>query len=402
MTDSNALPANFLRQHLIDPELCIRCNTCEETCPTGAITHDSRNYVVNADICNACLECIGPCPTGSIDNWRIVSKASAYSVAEQLSWDDLPSQAEIPADVLEASKAAEAEVATHQVHAPWSAATPSINLFDTHHPATATIAANIRVTDPDSPSDIHHIVLDFGDSACPVLEGQTIGIIPPGADADGRPHVMRAYSVASARDGEHPGRGDVALTVKRVTEDHDGKPYLGVCTNYLCDLKPGDSVKVVGPQGMSFLMPNHPGSSLLMICTGTGVAPMRGMIEHRRRSGKPDFGAMVLFYGGRTPGEIAYHDEFMALPPELLELNLAYSRVPGQPRQYVQDLLRARADRVLELLADEDCYIYVCGLKGMEEGIIAALRDILTARGRDWDSVKAELQAKARLHIETY
>ena len=37
---------SVLHQHLIDPEICIRCNTCETMCPVGAITHDSRNYVV--------------------------------------------------------------------------------------------------------------------------------------------------------------------------------------------------------------------------------------------------------------------------------------------------------------------------------------------------------------------
>ena len=73
----------LIQQHLIDPEICIRCNTCEATCPVGAITHDSRNYVVNADICNLCMACVPPCPTGSIDNWRTMPKASAYSVEEQ-------------------------------------------------------------------------------------------------------------------------------------------------------------------------------------------------------------------------------------------------------------------------------------------------------------------------------
>ena len=64
-----------VRQHLIDPEICIRCNTCEETCPVHAITHDSRNYVVRADVCGSCLACIAPCPTGAIDNWRVVAAA---------------------------------------------------------------------------------------------------------------------------------------------------------------------------------------------------------------------------------------------------------------------------------------------------------------------------------------
>ena len=82
--------AVLIQQHLIDPEICIRCNTCEATCPVGAITHDSRNYVVDAEKCNLCMACVPPCPTGSIDNWRSMPKAKAYSIAEQLTWDDLP------------------------------------------------------------------------------------------------------------------------------------------------------------------------------------------------------------------------------------------------------------------------------------------------------------------------
>ena len=67
-------------------------------------------------------------------------------------------------------------------------------------------------------------MLDFGAIAFPVLEGQTIGIVPPGVDAQGRPHYVRLYSIASPRDGERPRYNNVALTVKRVTEDHDGQP----------------------------------------------------------------------------------------------------------------------------------------------------------------------------------
>ncbi|MFX9995564.1 4Fe-4S binding protein, partial [Acinetobacter baumannii] len=79
---------DLLKQHLIDPEICIRCNTCEETCPVDAVTHDGNNYVVDASICNHCMDCISPCPTGSIDNWRVVAKA--YSLEEQFSWSELP------------------------------------------------------------------------------------------------------------------------------------------------------------------------------------------------------------------------------------------------------------------------------------------------------------------------
>ena len=89
---TEAPEAAVIRQHLIDPEICIRCNTCESTCPVGAITHDARNYVVDASICNLCMACVPPCPTGSIDNWRAMPRAQAYSTEAQLGWDALPAE----------------------------------------------------------------------------------------------------------------------------------------------------------------------------------------------------------------------------------------------------------------------------------------------------------------------
>ena len=74
------LEGAVIKQHVIDPEICIRCNTCEASCPINAITHDTRNYVVDVAICNWCNACIPPCPTGAIDNYRTMTKAAAYSL----------------------------------------------------------------------------------------------------------------------------------------------------------------------------------------------------------------------------------------------------------------------------------------------------------------------------------
>src|SRR5262245_22887537 len=164
--------ARVARQHLIDPEICIRCNTCEATCPVGAITHDARNYVVRFEVCNACGACIAPCPTGAIDNWRHVSSAQAYSIDEQLAWDSLPSQAnlqvgaggEIPADVTRITSVATAGQGG-VAKAPASAERPAINLFGIHNPAIAAISGNFRLTGNDASCDIRHLVLDFGATA---------------------------------------------------------------------------------------------------------------------------------------------------------------------------------------------------------------------------------------------
>lgn len=413
------VPVEILRQHLIDPEICIRCNTCEETCPIDAITHDSNNYVVKADICNGCMACVPPCPTGAIDNWRNVLKADAYSVDEQLTWDELPAQSasvNAPGQALTAENAASKATAGAAESAvagsdlvrgstvpPWSAARPYVNLYTHKAPTTATVVGNYRLTDDATQSDIHHIVLDFGATPFPVLEGQSIGILPPGSTAAGRAHPARQYSIASPRDGERPGYNNVSLTVKRVTRDHGGNATDGVCSNYLCDLKKGDTVSVLGPFGNTFLMPNHPNSHLLMICTGTGSAPMRAMTEYRRRRRlKGATGKLMLFFGARTQQELPYFGPLMNLPKDFIDTNLAFSRTPGQPKRYVQDVLRERAVDVAQLLKDGNTHIYVCGLKGMEDGVLQTLQQIAETHGMAWEALWERLKREGRLHLETY
>jgi benzoyl-CoA oxygenase/reductase BoxA protein len=402
--------AEVLRQHLIDPEICIRCNTCEETCPIGAITHDSRNYVVRADTCKACRACISPCPTGAIDNWRTVLRSEAYSIDDQFGWDELPAESP-PGPGFAAPQAVAAEDAPPvpaaavpgSSVAPWSAPRPYVNLYTHQAPATATVMGNYRVTDATAESDTRHIVLDFGGTSFPVLEGQSIGILPPGTDEHGRPHHARQYSIASPRDGERPGYNNLSLTVKRVTADHAGRPARGVCSNYLCDLQRGDKVQVIGPFGSTFLMPDHAGSHLLMVCTGTGSAPMRAMTERRRRRrGQGEGGRLMLFFGARSQAELPYFGPLMNLPKDFIDINFAFSRTPGEPRRYVQDAMRERAADLGELLADPNTFIFVCGLRGMEDGVLDALRHAAASRGLDWVDLHARLKQEGRLHLETY
>ena len=308
----------------------------------------------------------------------------------------------MPADVARITSVATAGQGG-DVPPPWSAAHPYVNLYTLAKPAIATVTGNFRLAADDASCDIRHLVLDFGGAAFPVLEGQTIGIVPPGIDAAGRPHHVRLYSVASPRDGERPRYNNLSLTVKRVTEDHDGAPVVGVASNYLCDLAKGDEVTVVGPYGTAFLMPNHPGSSLLMVCTGTGSAPMRAMTERRRGGSRlREGGELMLFFGARSEGELPYFGPLMKLSREFIDINFAFSRAPGTPKQYVQDRIRARGADVARLIADPDCHVYICGLKGMEQGVDDAFRDVCRANRTDWDALLATLRATGRYHVETY
>jgi benzoyl-CoA 2,3-dioxygenase component A len=400
--DGTTEPGARLKQHLIDPEICIRCNTCEATCPIGAVTHDASNYVVDAAICNFCMDCVAPCPTGAIDNWFTVGEA--FSLGDQFGWSELPPPPPVDEQGGDVTDALDAEAsallaeaharAGGRARAPATASKPRINLFNRDTPAIAAVTGNFRITAADAESDVRHVILDFGVVPFPVLEGQSIGIVPPGTDAAGKPHPMRLYSISSARDGERPNTNNLALTVKRVTD--------GVASNYLCGLKLGERVSVVGPFGATFLMPDDPDADLVMVCTGTGAAPFRGFTERRRRASPNGRGRLFLFFGARTPQELPYFGPLQKVPKKLLDQELVYSRQPGSPRRYVQDRMRERAADLADLLTRDTTHIYICGLRGLEDGVEQAFADIGRQYGIDWPALRPRLRDAGRYHAETY
>ncbi len=396
-----------LKQHLIDPEICIRCYTCENTCPIQAIEHNDDNVIVDATKCNFCMDCIPVCPTGSIDEWRVVE--TPYSLEEQYEWEELPEQGELTMSdtPLDGASLDESDVdpvaallaeahkgAGGKSRAPDSAAKPTINLYNLSHAVEAVVQGNYRLTDEGADTDVRHIILDFNGKPFPVLEGQSLGIIAPGVDAEGKPHLPRLYSVSSPRDGERPGYHNVSLTVKR----EEG----GVCSEHICGLSKGDTVSVTGPFGATFLLPADPEARLLMICTGTGSAPMRSFSMARQRTVGAREGGMVMFFGARTPEALPYFGPLGKMPDKLLQKHLVFSRLPDQPKEYVQDRMLAEVDIVAQMLKDPQTYVYICGLKSMEQGVEEAFTSIAESIGLPWKALRDEMREAGRYHVETY
>lgn len=394
-----------MKQHLIDPEICIRCYTCEMTCSVGAIQHDDNNVVVDPEKCEYCMECIPVCPTGSIDEWRIVQ--SPYSLEDQYGFSELPAQQEIaePGDTgggdleafddVVAALLAEAHKGTGgKPKAPATAAKPTINLYTLGKPAEATVQGNYRLTAPDSDADVRHIILNFGSLPMPVLEGQSIGIIPPGRDANGQPHLPRLYSISSPRDGERANFNNLSLTVKREPE--------GLCSNYVCDLQKGDKVQITGPFGATFLLPEDPRARMLMVCTGTGSAPFRAFTMRRQRTIGAEQGGMTMFFGARSPDSLPYFGPLKKVPDALLHTFMVFSRIPGKDKEYVQDRMLTERATVADLLADGNTHVYICGLRGMEQGVESAFCDIAGDIGADWPSLRDRMRQEGRYHVETY
>lgn len=393
-----------LKQHLIDPEICIRCYTCEMTCPEEAIVHDDVNVVVDASKCNFCMDCIPVCPTGSIDEWRVVTEP--YSVEQQFEWEEMPEQVEMTGgdetsagiealdDAMVALLAEAHAGAGGKAKPPASAAKPTINMYTLGKPAAARVQGNYRLTDGSSDSDVRHIILDLAGLPFPVLEGQSIGIIPPGTDAEGKPYLPRLYSVSSPRDGERPGYLNISLTVKREAQ--------GICSNYVCDLAQGDSVQLTGPFGSTFLMPSDPQADLLMICTGTGSAPFRGFTMRRQRVLPQDADHMTLVFGARRPGDLPYFGPLNKIPDAFMAKHFAFSRQQDRPKQYVQDRLREESAKVADLLQNPNGYIYICGLRAMEQGVEEALKDIARGVELNWSDLRDKMRDDGRYHVETY
>ena len=110
----------------------------------------------------------------------------------------------------------------------------------------------------------------------------------------------------------------------------------------------------------------------------------------------------MLFFGARSQQELPYFGPLQSLPKDFIDINFAFSRTPGQPKRYVQDLMRERAADLAALLREDNTYVYVCGLKSMEEGVVLALRDVATDAGLSWDTLGPTLKREGRLHLETY
>ncbi len=257
----------------------------------------------------------------------------------------------------------------------------SMHLHTPATPATGTVVSSVRCTRNKSSSYVRHVTIDVSGTkiAGTIRPGQSFGVIPPGLDPSGRPHKLRLYSIASPTRGED-GRGNViATTVKRTIDEHweSHKLFLGVASNYLCDLQVGDAVTVTGPSGKRFIVPaDADAHDYVFVATGTGIAPFRGMILDLLESNSSSRIALVM--GVPYANDLLYDEaliELAAKHPNFSYITaLSRERQPdGAPPMYVQNRLETHRELLGSILASDRGLIYICGLAGMELGIFQQL-----------------------------
>lgn len=197
-----------------------------------------------------------------------------------------------------------------------------LNFAKPNNPTTATLLGRTRIISNDAPGDIQHIILRLPEGMH-YVEGQSLSVLPPGIDPKtNKKYAPRLYSIASTRYGDVLDGNTISLCVRRaeyydpITGGIDSEKK-GVCSNYLCDAMPGSKVSVAGPVGKTMLLPTDPNQDVIMIATGTGIAPFRGFLHRlfmEETVARHMFGGMAwLVLGVPTSGGLLYKDELDAM-----------------------------------------------------------------------------------------
>lgn len=298
-----------------------------------------------------------------------------------------------------------------------------LNIYSPKDPVEVPIVENWICTKEASPNFVRHITFDVSGTKLEgkIRVGQSIGILPPGKDENGRPHKLRLYSVSSPTEGEEGKQQLVSTTVKRTIEEFENNElYLGICSNYLADLSPGDIVKMTGPSGRRFLLPENASDfNYLFFATGTGIAPYRGMVMELFKQGIDS--EVILIFGCPYRTDLLYADYFESLDESLGNFHyLPYisreERRADGTKRYVQTCLWDDAELLDPVLKKENTLVYICGLKGMESGIYQALaqkgfeeyldirEQIIEKAPEEWDDeeIRRYVKPGSRTFVEVY
>lgn len=275
--------------------------------------------------------------------------------------------------------------------------------YDTRERFDATVISSDRITAPDSVEEVRELVLDVEHPALTYTVGQSIGVFAPGDPEFGKREHFRLYSVADLPEVRESGHSRIKIAVRRCSyiDRFSGEEYPGVASNYLCDLRPGDRLRIAGPFGLPFVVPREHDANLILIGTGTGIAPFRAFVKHLYRDIEDWTGRVWLLYGARSGLEMLYLndrcDDFSQYYDE--ETFLAFLAM--SPRPNWADPIgwdQAIAERVEELskMMDEPrTYVYVAGLEEMRDQLDATFGR-LTGGKEAWLRRKAEMMAGKR------
>jgi ferredoxin--NADP+ reductase len=291
-----------------------------------------------------------------------------------------------------------------------------VNIYRPNAPFVGKCISNEALVGEGGIGMVQHVKFDLSGGDLTYVEGQSIGIIADGTDAKGKPNKIRLYSIASTGHGDNLDDKTVSLCVRQLEYKNEaGETIKGVCSTFICDIKPGDDVKITGPVGKEMLLPDEEDANVIMLGTGTGIAPFRAylwrMFKENEKAINPNYqfkGFAWLFFGIPTSPNILYKqelEEMQAQYPDNFRLTYAISREQQNSegeRMYIQHRVAEHADELWKMIQQEKTHTYICGLRGMEGGIDEALAAAAAKDGVTWSEYQREIKKAGRWHVETY
>jgi ferredoxin--NADP+ reductase len=274
--------------------------------------------------------------------------------------------------------------------------------YDTSNQFVGTVKENTRIT-PEETEEVRDIILEVNDSNLELEPGQSVGVLVSGPHEFGHKDHFRLYTIADIPRKAKSGKPIINLCVRRCSyiDDFSGEKFDGIASNYLCDLKPGDSITLTGPYGLPFEVPDDPSANILMIGLGTGIAPFRAFVKRIYKETGNWKGKVRLFHGARSGLELLYmndkNNDFVNYYDE--ETFKAFEAV--SPRPHWDDpialdyALEERAEEVWKMVIDPNTYVYVAGQEKISDMLDRAFVKMAGSEEK-WARRKAELQAGKR------
>ena len=275
--------------------------------------------------------------------------------------------------------------------------------YDTTQQFEAQVVSSKPLTSESAPAEVREIILEVNQPGFTLEVGQNIGVLAPGQKEFGQDHHFRLYSIADVPVRESNGALLFPIAVRRCNyiDEYSGEEYQGVASNYLCDLRAGDTLTLTGPYGIAFELPDDPEAALILIGAGTGIAPFRAFVKHLYQE-QPDFqGRIFLFHGGQTGLDLLYQNE------EINDFALYYDRDTFDAVSALSDrphwtgeidwagAIESRGKEIRQLLTNPHTQVYVAGLKSILEELDTVFTTIAGSEEK-WTRRKAELQAGKR------
>ena len=274
--------------------------------------------------------------------------------------------------------------------------------LDTIRSCPAVVKESQRIT-PATADEVRHIALRMDDPSFRFVEGQSIGVLVPGPHPSGNKFHHRYYSIASAGNPVAGEAIEIDLLVRRCfyIDEVSGESRPGIASNYLCDARPGDKLAITGPYRSTFRIPADENSNLLMIGTGTGIAPFRSFIQRVYKQRGSWKGKVRLFYGAETGMDLLYmndlnddltnyYDEatfkaFQAVDP----------RPVARPEAALQSVLEDNVPEAWSMIQDPGTSVYLAGI----DKIVDALDKVMAAKAgsdKQWQLTKQRMMEERR------